>query len=62
MTSWVVVDAGVFLTAVLVERYTPQAKALLRTWDRQGIQAAAPALFRYEIVAVMRKRMSIAAS
>ncbi|MBN1285210.1 MAG: hypothetical protein JXB47_07425 [Anaerolineae bacterium] len=50
------------MTAVLVERYTPQAKALLRTWDRQGIQAAAPALFRYEIVAVMRKRMSIAAS
>ena len=55
MTSCVVSDSGIVLATVLVEPYSPQAKALLRLWHAQNVQLFAPTLFRYEIVAVVRK-------
>jgi predicted nucleic acid-binding protein len=55
MTAWVVADSGIFIATALVETYSWQAEVLLRTWREQGVQVAAPTLFRYEIVAVMRK-------
>ena len=55
MTAWVVADSGIFIATVLVETYSRQAEQLLRAWREQGIQIAVPTLFRYEIVAVMRK-------
>ena len=55
MTSWVVCDSGIVLATVLIEPSSAQAKALLRLWHDQNNQLAAPSLFRYEIVAVVRK-------
>ncbi len=55
MNGWVVADSGIFIAVILTESYTPQAQALVRYWSQQGIQIAAPELFHYEIVAVMRK-------
>jgi predicted nucleic acid-binding protein len=55
MTSWVVCDSGIILATVLIESSSAQAKALLRSWHDQNMQLAAPSLFRYEIVAVVRK-------
>src|SRR4051794_25320602 len=55
MTAWVVADSGIFIATVLTETYSAQGEQLVRTWREQAIQIAAPALFRYEIVAVMRR-------
>ena len=55
MTAWVVADSGIFIATVLVETYSQQAEQLVRTWREQAVQVAVPMLFRYEIVAVMRK-------
>ncbi len=55
MTAWVVADSGIFIATVLVETYSWQAEQRVRAWHEQDIQIAAPTLFRYEIVAVMRK-------
>ncbi len=55
MSGWVVADAGVFIATVVSETYSLQAEQLTDTWRKQGLQIAAPALFRYEVVAVMRK-------
>ena len=57
MTSWVVADSGIPLATVLVEPNRERAKALLRYWASNDIQVAAPTLFRYEIVAVIRKHV-----
>ena len=55
MTSWVVSDSGILIATVIEESITQKADALVGYWDAQGIPIAAPSLFRYEIVAVMRK-------
>jgi predicted nucleic acid-binding protein len=55
MTSWVVLDSGVLLAAVLPEQYSVQAKRLLERLSAQATRLAAPLLFRYEVVAVLRK-------
>ena len=55
MTAWVVADSGIFIATALKETYSVQAEQLVRNWREQGIQIAAPTLFRYEIIAVMRK-------
>lgn len=55
MTSWVVSDSGILLAIVLRESNSAKAKALWLQWDENGIQVAAPVLFRYETVAVIRK-------
>jgi predicted nucleic acid-binding protein len=57
MTSWVVADSSVMLATVLEEAYTAQADSLLRSWIEQIFFIAAPSLFRYEVVSVIRKRV-----
>jgi predicted nucleic acid-binding protein len=53
--SWVVADSGIFLAAALTEEYTLQATSLIEMWQKSSFQIAAPTLFQYEVVAVMRK-------
>lgn len=55
MASWVVADSGIFIATVLEETYTKQADALVNYWYQHDFQIAAPVLFRYEIISVMRK-------
>jgi predicted nucleic acid-binding protein len=57
MTSWVVADSGIFLSAILAEEHTAKARSLMRLWRRQNIQIAAPTLLHYELVGVMRKQV-----
>lgn len=54
MASLVVVDSGIALATILQESFSGKATALLRAWQ-QNTQMAAPALFRYEVIAVIRK-------
>ncbi len=58
MASWVVSDSGILLASVLKETYSAQAKALLKQWHTDKVQIAAPALLKYELVAVQRKHMN----
>ncbi len=58
MTSWVVLDSGVLLASVLEEQLTPQAQLLLRSFEQQKLSLAAPSLFRYEVVSVIRKSVA----
>jgi predicted nucleic acid-binding protein len=57
MTSWAVIDSGILLATVLIEQYSKEAKALIKSLTEQQIEIAVPVLFRYEIVAVMRKHV-----
>jgi predicted nucleic acid-binding protein len=57
MTSWAVIDSGILLATVLIEQYSKEAKALIKSLTGQQTQIAVPVLFRYEIVAVMRKHV-----
>lgn len=58
MTSWVVVDSGVFLSLALQEKDAPKAKKLFNLWANLGYTIATPYLFRYEIISVTRKYIS----
>lgn len=58
MSVWVVADSGILLASVLPELLNPKSKALLRLWLQESIEIAAPTLFRYELVAVMRKNVA----
>jgi predicted nucleic acid-binding protein len=51
----IVVDSGVILASVLGESQSQNAQLLLRRWRDSKIDLAAPSLFRYELVAVLRK-------
>ncbi len=55
MAALVVVDSGIVLATVLQEVPSEKAKALVATWTNRGVQLAAPTLFQYEVVAVIRK-------
>lgn len=55
MAALVVVDSGILLSTVLIEKYTQTAQSLVRHWNKNKIQLAAPILFQYEIVAVVRR-------
>lgn len=55
MTSWVVADSGIYIASIIPEAVTDEAQRLIARWKQSGIQIAAPALFRYEVIAVMRK-------
>lgn len=57
MTSWVVADSGLFLATLLDEPLRLKARAILRDWNQQNIQIGVPYLFRYELVAVVRKHV-----
>src|SRR5258708_15844536 len=54
-TSWAVIDSGILLATVLTEQYSKEAKTLVKSLTGQQTQVAVPMLFRYEIVAVLRK-------
>lgn len=58
MTSWMVSDSGILIATGFNETYTQQAATLWQTWDDQDIQIAAPYLFWYEVVAVVRKNVN----
>jgi predicted nucleic acid-binding protein len=55
MTSWIVIDAGVFLASVLQEQYSDQVAALLEWVKNEGLSLAAPELCRYEMASSLRK-------
>ena len=55
MTLWVVVDSGIFLKTVLPEDYSDEADKLFKHWQQQGVNLAAPSLFQYEVISVLRK-------
>lgn len=57
MTSWVVADSGILLVTVLDEPLQQKADLLLNDWHKQNLTIAVPTLFRYEIVAVIRKHV-----
>ncbi|MBZ0299426.1 MAG: type II toxin-antitoxin system VapC family toxin [Anaerolineae bacterium] len=58
MTSWVVADSGLYLTIVLQEPHAVKAAALVEMWKQLDQYAAAPYLFRYELVSVIRKHIA----
>lgn len=55
MTSWAVVDSGIYLTIGLHEPFEANAQAVLDSLIAAKYQMAAPYLFRYELVSVTRK-------
>jgi predicted nucleic acid-binding protein len=58
VAATVVVDSGIILATILEETYSKQAAVLVDTWVQENQQLAAPALFRYESIAVLRKSVS----
>ena len=56
MPGQIVVDSDVVLATILPETYTDAAYAQLTNWFQNEISLHAPALFHYEIVAVIRKK------
>ncbi len=57
MTSWIVADSGILLSSALSGPYSAKAEELLRLWQTQELQIAAPSLFWYEITAVVRRHV-----
>ncbi len=57
MAAQVVVDSGIVLATVLEEAHSDRAKGLMEIWIEQNVQLAAPMLFRYEVVAVIRRAL-----
>jgi predicted nucleic acid-binding protein len=58
MTSWVVADSGLYLAVVLNETHAALANALIKSWVAAQYQVAAPYLFKYEFISVIRKRVA----
>ena len=57
MTSWVVVDSGLYLSVALNEPLATATKAFLDSLVSDQIRIGAPFLFRYELIAVIRKHI-----
>lgn len=57
MTSWVVADSSIFLASTFQESLTPKATAIIKFWATTNVNVAAPSLFQYEIIAVLRKHV-----
>ena len=55
MTSWIVIDGGVFFAAAVEEMYSQQAKDLLGWVRTQRLKLAAPSLCLYEMASIVRK-------
>jgi predicted nucleic acid-binding protein len=53
--SDVVLDSGIFIASVFLETLTPQAKQFIKQLQTDNAILHAPALLRYEVVAVSRK-------
>lgn len=58
MTSWVVADSGLYLAIALQEPYAEKAAAVIQIWKQSEQRAAAPYLFRYELISVIRKHIA----
>ena len=58
MTSWVVADSNVYLATVIDDPQVERADALIAMWTEQHITVAAPYLFRYEVMSVVRKHVA----
>ena len=56
-TSYTCVDASLLIKLVVPEPYAEQADALWHDWIQQDIQPIAPPLLRYELTAVLRKKV-----
>lgn len=55
-TSYAVLDSGILLASIQQnEPYTLNARTLIERLLASSVQPAAPALLRYELVAVVRK-------
>ncbi len=57
MNSWVIADSGLFIATVLPEKLTAVATRKIQEWIDRGMEFAAPSLFQYEVIAVMRKQV-----
>ncbi|HVU14040.1 MAG TPA: type II toxin-antitoxin system VapC family toxin [Phototrophicaceae bacterium] len=57
MTSWVVVDSGLYLAVALNETHAATTKAFLNAITLAQTRIGAPFLFRYEIISVIRKHI-----
>jgi predicted nucleic acid-binding protein len=57
MTSQVVADSGIYIATVLLETYTKEARQLISQWKQQNTDVYAPVLFKYEVVAAIRKHV-----
>jgi predicted nucleic acid-binding protein len=53
----VCVDAGVIISLLTPEDYSVQVERLWEEWSRQRVMRMAPALLRYEVTAVLRKKL-----
>lgn len=58
MTSWVVADPGIYLSVALKEPHADRAAALIDQWTQADVRIAAPYLFHYELVSVVRKHIA----
>ncbi len=56
MVSSIVVDSSVFLATVIPDPLRRNAMNLIYHIERRNVQIIAPTLFRYELVAVLRKQ------
>lgn len=55
--SYVCVDASLLIKLLIPEPYTEQADTLWQAWIQNDTQAIAPPLLRYELSAVLRKKV-----
>lgn len=58
MTSWVVADSNIYLATIIPDLQTERADALIAHWIVQDYTIAAPYLFRYEVMSVVRKHVA----
>lgn len=58
MTSWVVADSSIFLATIIDDPHEERAVALIASWTSQNLSVAAPYLFRYEVMSVIRKHVA----
>ena len=56
MTSFIVIDSNIYLATIIPDPLRQKAIDLLSQIQQKNMQVVAPALFRYEIVAVLRKQ------
>ena len=56
-SGFVVVDASVAFKWLVEEEHSDKAAALVRAWDEEGIQPAAPSLMPYEVANALHRRV-----
>ncbi len=58
MTLWAVADSSIYLAIALREPHADAARALIGEWTQTQTHIAAPYLFRYELISVVRKHIT----